>query len=165
MLTSLITQSAAHLGSVTSAAEATRDSRPTGTGIAGSRAQPVAECRRRLAGAYTGLVNIFTSDVDREAHARARGVALITILSVLETLTFALLVVVMAANSASGVSGVWLVQGLLFAAYTLAVLSWRAELQWSPRFTAAAIFTGPVGPVPALERLRRLRFGSRVPRR
>ena len=94
-----------------------------------------------------------------------RGAVLITILSVLETLTFALLVVAMAANSDSGVSAVGLGHGLLFAAYTLAVLSWRTELQWSALFAAAAILTGPVGPVLALQRLRRVRFGSRPPLR
>ena len=89
---------------------------------------------------------------------------LITVLSVLETLTFALLVVAMAATSDSGVSAAGLVHGLLFAAYALAVLIWRTELQWSAPFAAAAILTGPLGPVLALERLRRIRFGSRPPR-
>ena len=94
-----------------------------------------------------------------------RGAVLITILSVLETATFALLVAAMVANNDSGVSTVGLVHGLLFAAYTLAVLKWRVELQWSAAFAAAAILTGPVGPVLALERLRPVRFGPRPPRR
>ena len=113
---------------------------------------------------YSWLVNVFTSQVDTEAHALTRGTGFIAILSVLETLTFVLLVVAMAANSDRGVSAVGLVHGLLFAAYTLAVLNWRAELRWSARFTAAAILTGPVGPVLALERLRRFRFGPRPTR-
>ena len=117
-----------------------------------------------MGGPYTGLVKTFTSDVEG-GQTLTRGAALITILSVLETLTFAILVVAMAANSESSVSGVGMVHGLLFAAYTLAVLHWRTELQWSAPFAAAAILTGPVGPVLALERLRRLRFAPRPPRR
>ena len=110
-------------------------------------------------------MNVFTIAADSEAKALTRGAVLITILSILETLTFALLVVAMAVNSDRGVSAVGLVHGLLFAAYALAVLSWRTELQWSAPFAAAAVLTGPVGPVLALERLRRVRFGPRSPRR
>ena len=110
-------------------------------------------------------MNVFTSEPDGVAKAVTRGAVLITILSVLETLTFALLVAAMAAHSDSGVSAVGLVHGLLFVAYTLAVLNWRAELHWSAWFAAAAILTGPVGPVLALERLRRVRVDPRAPRR
>ena len=111
-------------------------------------------------------MKIFTSDPEGEVRGQDRGaVLIITILSVLETVTFALLVAAMVTNSDSGVSAVGLVHGLLFAAYTLAVLSWRTELQWLAPFAAAAILTGPLGPVLAMERLRRLRYGPRPPRR
>ena len=110
-------------------------------------------------------MNDFTSEGDSESKALTRGAVLITILSILETLTFALLLAAMAANSDRGVAAVGMVHGLLFAAYTLAVLNWRTELQWSAPFAAAAILTGPVGPVLALERLRPVRFGPRPLRR
>ena len=132
---------------------------------AASEVSPAFRVRRRPPGGpYTDLVNAFTSEFDGAARALTRGAVVITILSVLETLTFALLLVAMAANSDIGVSVVGLVHGLLFAGFMLAVLNWRAELRWSPRF-AAVILTGPVGPVLALERLRRVRFGRHAPRR
>lgn len=78
-------------------------------------------------------------------------------LSIFETASFVALLMVMAAGSEAGVSVVGLTHGLLFAGYALFVFFQREALGWSLGFTALAILTGPIGPVLALERLRRER--------
>ncbi|MDP8928995.1 MAG: DUF3817 domain-containing protein [Actinomycetota bacterium] len=78
-------------------------------------------------------------------------------LSILETVSFLALLMVMAAGSEAGVSVVGLAHGLLFAGYALFVWFQREALGWTLGFAALAILTGPIGPVLALERLRRER--------
>lgn len=76
-------------------------------------------------------------------------------LSITETISFLVLLAMMATGNESGVSVVGMTHGLLFAAYALVVWMQRDALGWSTRFAVIAIVTGPVGAIIALERLRR----------
>lgn len=77
------------------------------------------------------------------------------LVSVLETVSFLTLLLMMIVESESGVSVVGLLHGLLFLWYALLVLSDRVELGWSWKFAVLVIVTGPVGAIVVLERLRR----------
>ena len=106
----------------------------------------------------------FTSDPEElrapPRHAtQRRQRRIIAVLSALETLTFAVLLVAMARNNESAVSITGLIHGLLFASYALAVWSWHGRLRWSLAFAVIAVLTGPLGAVLALERIRREAFG------
>jgi hypothetical protein len=83
-------------------------------------------------------------------------------LSILETASFVLLLVMMASGNEGGVSVVGAVHGLLFLAYAALVWLGREPLAWSTRFAIVAIFTGPIGAIIALERLRRDRALARA---
>lgn len=77
------------------------------------------------------------------------------LVSVLETASFLILLLMMIVDSESGVSVVGLIHGLLFLWYALLVLSDRVELGWSWKFAVLVIVTGPIGAIVVLERLRR----------
>ncbi len=87
----------------------------------------------------------------------SRSAAAVAWLSITETVSFAVLLAMMATGNETGVSVVGLIHGLLFAAYALVVWFQRRALAWPTRFVALAILTGPVGAILALERLRRER--------
>ncbi len=86
------------------------------------------------------------------------SVARLRLVSVLETASFIVLLLMMAAGSERGVSVVGLLHGLLFLWYVFLVLSGRIELAWSWGFALLVIITGPLGAVIVLERLRRRKF-------
>ncbi|CAN5715659.1 hypothetical protein BH24ACT26_BH24ACT26_18540 [soil metagenome] len=77
------------------------------------------------------------------------------VMSVLETLSFLVLLAMMASGSERGVSIAGVIHGLLFLGYAVLVLRDREELGWTWRFVALAILTGPLGAVLVLENLRR----------
>lgn len=85
----------------------------------------------------------------------SRAAIAIAWLSITETISFLLLLAMMATGNELGVSVVGMIHGLLFAAYALMVWFQRTDLGWSTRFAVIAILTGPVGAIIALERLRR----------
>ena len=76
-------------------------------------------------------------------------------LSIVETLSFVGLVWMMISGNEQGVSIVGAIHGFLFLAYAILVIRDREVLGWSWAFVAAALVTGPIGPVVVLERLRR----------
>jgi integral membrane protein len=79
--------------------------------------------------------------------------------SILETLSFLILLVMMLVHSEQGVSVAGMVHGLLFLAYAFLVLKDRDVFGWTPAFTGLAILTGPIGAILVLERLRRAPAG------
>jgi integral membrane protein len=80
----------------------------------------------------------------------------LAIVSVLETVTFLLVLAAMALldkgelRSAAGA-----VHGLLFALYAALLFLARRVLDWSLGFVALGILTGPIGAIIVLERMRR----------
>lgn len=79
----------------------------------------------------------------------------LAIVSILETLSFLVLIAMMVLHNDTGISITGMIHGLLFLAYAFLVLRDRKELGWSDGFAALAILTGPIGAVIVLERLRR----------
>lgn len=76
-------------------------------------------------------------------------------LSIVETLSFAALAWMMVSGNEQGVSIVGAVHGFLFLVFALLVVRDREHFGWSWGFVAAAVLTGPIGPILVLERLRR----------
>ena len=76
-------------------------------------------------------------------------------LSVVETLSFIALLSMMLTGNEQGVSIVGAIHGFLFLAYAILVVRDRETFGWSWGFVAAAVLTGPIGPILVLERLRR----------
>lgn len=74
--------------------------------------------------------------------------------SVLETISFIVLLAMMFTHNEAGVSIVGAIHGLLFLVYAYFVVMDRDELGWSWAFVALAILTGPVGAIIVLEKLR-----------
>ncbi len=89
-----------------------------------------------------------TSEVIR-ASTRLRAV------SILETISFIVLVAMMLTHNETGVSIVGAIHGILFLGYAVLVLRDREVFGWTPAFTAVAVLTGPLGAILVLERLRR----------
>ena len=89
------------------------------------------------------------------AEARSKAVGQLRIVSILETLSFIGLLIMMFTENESGVSILGAIHGFLFLAYAIIVLKDREILGWSLGFTAVAILTGPLGAILVLERLRR----------
>ena len=76
-------------------------------------------------------------------------------MSLLETLSFVVLLVMMFTHNETGVSITGMIHGLLFLAYAVLVLKDRDVLGWTTGFVALAILTGPIGAIIVLERLRK----------
>lgn len=76
-------------------------------------------------------------------------------LSIVETLSFVALLSMMLTGNEQGVSIVGAIHGILFLAYAILVVRDRETFGWSWGFVAAAVLTGPIGPILVLERLRR----------
>lgn len=76
-------------------------------------------------------------------------------LSIVETFSFAALLWMMLSGNEQGVSIAGAIHGFLFLAYAILVLRDREHFGWSWGFVAAAVLTGPIGPILVLERLRR----------
>ena len=76
--------------------------------------------------------------------------------SILETVSFLALLVMMLTGNEAGVSVTGAVHGALFLAYALLVLRDREVFGWTWGFVAVAVLTGPVGAIVVLERLRRV---------
>lgn len=77
------------------------------------------------------------------------------VISVLETLSFLVLLAMMFAGSEGGVSFTGATHGFLFLAYAILVLRDREHFGWTWAFVTLVILTGPVGAILVLERLRR----------
>lgn len=90
--------------------------------------------------------NLFTSD---GVTKRLR------LLSIVETVSFIVLVWMMVRGSDQGVSIAGAVHGFLFLAYAIFVIRDREQLGWAWSFVALAVLTGPIGPIVVLEKLRR----------
>lgn len=74
--------------------------------------------------------------------------------SILETLSFLVLLGMMLSHNDAGVSVTGAIHGMLFLAYALLVLRDREVFGWSWGFVALAILTGPIGAIVVLEKLR-----------
>jgi integral membrane protein len=85
------------------------------------------------------------------------SVVRLRLVSIAETISFAVLLAAMFLRSEAGVSIVGMIHGLLFLAYAYLVVVDRQAFGWSTRFVVLAILTGPVGAIVVLERLRHLR--------
>jgi integral membrane protein len=81
----------------------------------------------------------------------------LAVVSILETVSFLVLVAMMLAGSDAGVSISGMVHGLLFLLYAGLVVVDREVFGWSWGFVAVAVLTGPVGAIVVLEHLRRRR--------
>ena len=79
------------------------------------------------------------------------------LVSVLETVSFLVLVAMMFAGSDAGVSIAGMAHGLLFLLYAVLVVKDRELFGWGWGFVAIAVLTGPVGAIVVLEHLRRRR--------
>ena len=90
--------------------------------------------------------NLFTSDA---------GTRRLKWLSIVETISFIVLLWMMISGNEEGVSIAGAIHGVLFLAYAIFVLRDRDKYAWSWLFVAAAILTGPLGPILVLEKLRR----------
>lgn len=75
--------------------------------------------------------------------------------SILETLSFIALLAAMVMGSEAGISVVGMIHGFLFLAYAVLVFRDHRDLGWTTGFMLVAIFTGPIGAIVVLERLRR----------
>ena len=75
--------------------------------------------------------------------------------SILETVSFVVLLAMMLAGSEIGVSVAGMTHGLLFLAYALLVVVDRVNFGWSWGFVAFAVLSGPIGAIVVLETLRR----------
>ena len=92
-------------------------------------------------------------DIERKTFtSQARNLMLV---SVLETISFLVLLAMMLTGNESGVSVAGAIHGFLFLAYALLVLRDREEFGWTWAFVAIAILTGPIGAILVMERLRR----------
>lgn len=91
--------------------------------------------------------------VDRASNAPVRRLRAV---SVLETVSFLVLLAMMLTHNEAGVSITGAIHGVLFLGYALLVLRDREALGWSWAFVAVAIFTGPLGAIVVLEKLRRV---------
>jgi integral membrane protein len=89
---------------------------------------------------------------DRASDAPARRLRAV---SVLETVSFLVLVWMMVSHNDAGISVTGAIHGVLFLGYALLVLRDREVFGWSWAFVAVAILTGPVGAIVVLEKLRR----------
>lgn len=78
-------------------------------------------------------------------------------ISVMETISFAGLLVAMLLESEGGVSVLGAIHGLLFLAYAYFLWIDHDELGWPRWFAVVCIVAGPAGAIVALERLRRER--------
>ena len=78
------------------------------------------------------------------------------ITSILETISFVVLLVMMVTGNEGGVSAVGAVHGILFLGYAILVWLDHRDLGWTMAFAVIAILTGPVGAILVLERLRRI---------
>ena len=92
-------------------------------------------------------------DIERKTlTSQARN---LMVVSVLETISFLVLLAMMLTGNESGVSVAGAIHGFLFLAYALLVLRDREEFGWTWGFVAVAILTGPIGALLVMERLRR----------
>ena len=90
-------------------------------------------------------------------HAAVRRLAIV---SILETVSFLVLLVMMVRDNEAGVSIVGMTHGILFLAYALLVVKDREIFGWTWLFVAVAIITGPIGAILVLERLPRRDAGT-----
>ena len=79
----------------------------------------------------------------------------LAIVSILETFSFLVLLVMMVRHNEAGVSIVGMTHGILFLAFALLVVKDRESFGWTWLFVAVAILTGPIGAILVLERLPR----------
>ena len=87
----------------------------------------------------------------------SRAARRLGIVSILETVSFLVLIFMMISGNEGGVSVVGMTHGLLFLAYALLVVSDRHTFGWTWGFVAVAVLTGPIGAILVLERLRTVR--------
>ncbi len=94
-------------------------------------------------------------NLEGSSPAPHREIQRLRMVSVLETLSFAVLLGMMISKNEAGVTVAGAVHGMLFLGYAGLVLLDRESLGWSWGFTALAILTGPLGAIFVLEKLRR----------
>jgi integral membrane protein len=82
-------------------------------------------------------------------------IARLRITSILETISFIVLLVMMFTGNEAGVSVVGATHGFLFLAYAIFVWFDHEDLGWTTGFAVLSIITGPLGAILVLERLRR----------
>ncbi|MBA2724557.1 MAG: DUF3817 domain-containing protein [Actinobacteria bacterium] len=83
-----------------------------------------------------------------------RVVSRLRLISIVETLSFIVLLTMMFMRSETGVSIAGAVHGFLFLGYAVLVLVDREHFGWTKGFTALVILTGPIGAIIVLEKLR-----------
>lgn len=85
----------------------------------------------------------------------SRKASVLASISIIETLSFLVLLAMMFIDSEKGVSIVGMTHGLLFAAYAVLVWMDHKDYGWSTGFAVLAVFTGPIGAILVLERMRK----------
>lgn len=90
-----------------------------------------------------------------EAVPRVKAASLLRAVSILETISFIVLLTLMFTHNETGVSIAGAIHGGLFLWYALLVWRDRAALGWTLGFSILAVITGPIGAIIVLERLRR----------
>ncbi|MGI8408149.1 MAG: DUF3817 domain-containing protein [Actinomycetota bacterium] len=83
-----------------------------------------------------------------------RVVSRLRLVSIVETLSFIVLLTMMFTHNETGVSIAGAVHGLLFLGYAVLVLVDREHFGWTKGFVALVILTGPIGAIIVLEKLR-----------
>ena len=90
-------------------------------------------------------------DMRNDVSSSAR---LLRAVSILETISFLVLLAMMLTHNDVGVSITGAIHGFLFLGYALLVARDRELFGWSWAFVAVAVFTGPIGAIIVLEKLR-----------
>lgn len=93
-------------------------------------------------------------DIEKNLPASAE-IQRLRVISVLETLSFLVLLAMMLSGNEGGVSVGGATHGFLFLGYAILVLRDRELFGWTWGFAALAIVTGPIGAILVLEKLRR----------
>ena len=83
------------------------------------------------------------------------------ITSILETISFVVLLAMMVTGNEAGVSVAGAIHGLLFLAYAILVWFDHDDFGWTTIFAIISLITGPLGAILVLERLRRVESSPR----
>lgn len=94
----------------------------------------------------------FADDTSTELERKARALQWV---SVLEAMSYAILLGFMIARSSIGVRVVGSVHGLVVLGFAAMVLMIAGPMRWSWRWVVAVLVTGPIGAILVYERIRR----------